>query len=54
MKNNLSYNQRNIRELLDEKTHLENVYAKGILLKPFIEKQYNHQDEFLINFTLIN
>lgn len=45
---------RNIEELLDEISHLVNVYAKGILLKPFIEKPYNHQDEMLINLTLMN
>lgn len=45
---------RNIQELLDEITHLENAYAKRMLLKPFIEKRYNHQDEMLKHFTLIN
>lgn len=45
---------RNIQKLLDEITHLENFYAKGILLKPFIKKWYNHQDEMLIHLILIN
>lgn len=45
---------RNIQELLDEITHLENFYAKGILLKHFIKKRYNHQDEMLIHLILIN
>lgn len=45
---------RNIQELLDEITHFENFYAKGILLKPVIKKRYNHQHEMLIHLILIN
>lgn len=45
---------RNIQELLDEITHLENFDGKETLLKPFIKKRYNHQDEMLINLILIN